>query len=86
MGGQQYLYIYIKVPSNGMCKFSVSKIKNNVLNASPQKPGYFVWITKPVAFVPHEIKFVEEYVKNNKQYIYISSISNPRFRLFKPQD
>jgi len=61
--------IYIRVPLNGVCKFSVSKIKNNVFNASHQKPGYFVWITKPSAFVKYVIKFVEEYAKNNTQKI-----------------
>jgi len=35
------------------------------------QPGYFVWIKKPCAFVKYVIKFMEEYVKNNKQYIYI---------------
>jgi len=60
-----------------MCKFSVSKIKNNVFNAAHQKPGYFVWITKPSAFVKYVIKFVEEYVKNNKQYIYIPAYVIP---------
>ena len=51
------------------------------------QPGYFVWIKKPCAFVKYVIKFMEEYVKNNKQYIYIySHISNTKFRLFKPQN
>ena len=88
MGGWAaiFIHIYVRVPLNGMCKFSVSKIKNNVFNASHQKPEYFVWITKPFAFVQHMIKFVEEYVKNNKQTKKYSSISNPRFRLFKPQN
>jgi len=54
-----------------MCELSFSKIKNNVFNAAHQKPGYFVWITKHSAFVKYVIKFVEEYVKNNKQYIYM---------------
>ena len=31
----------------------------------------FVWIEKPSTFVKYVIKFMEEYVKNNKQYIYI---------------
>ena len=35
------------------------------------QPGYFMWINKPCAFVKYMIKFMEEYVKNNKQYIYI---------------
>jgi hypothetical protein len=65
------IYIYIRVPLNGMCKFSVSKINNNVFNAAHQKPVYFVWITKPSAFVEYVIKFVEEYVKNNKPKIHI---------------
>ena len=80
MGGWAaiFIHIYVRVPLNGMCKFSVSKIKNNVFNASHQKPEYFVWITKPFAFV--------QYVKNNKQTKKYSSISNLRFRLFKPQN
>ena len=35
------------------------------------QPGYCVWIKKPCAFVKYVIKFMEEYVKNDKQYIYI---------------
>jgi hypothetical protein len=48
---------------------SILQIKNNVFHASHQKPGYFVWITKPSAFVKYVIKFVEEYAKNNTQKI-----------------
>jgi hypothetical protein len=29
-----FIHIYVRVPLNGMCKFSVSKIVNNVFNAS----------------------------------------------------
>ena len=83
MGGWAaiFIHIYVRVPLNGMCKFSVSKIENNVFNASHQKSGYFVWITKPSAFVKYVIKFVEENVKNNKQSKYFASISNPKFKL-----
>ena len=31
------------------------------------QPGYFMWIKKPCTFVKNMIKFMEEYVKNNKQ-------------------
>src|SRR5882762_10436812 len=41
------------------------------------QPGYFVWIKKPYAFVKYVIKFMEEYVKNNKQYIYIQAYLIP---------
>jgi len=67
VGGWAATSIYIRVPLNGMCKFFVSKIENNGM----LQPGYFVWIKKPCAFVKYLIKFMEEYVKNNKQYIYI---------------
>ena len=35
------------------------------------QPGYFMWIKKPCAFVKYMIKFMEEYVKNNKHNMYI---------------
>ena len=41
------------------------------------QPGYFMWIKKPCAFVKCVIKFMEEYVKNNKQYIYIPTYLIP---------
>jgi len=36
-----------------------------------------VWIKKPCAFVKYVIKFMEEYVKNNKQYIYFPTYLIP---------
>ncbi len=73
MGGWAATFIYIRVPLNGMCKFFVSKIKNNVFNASAR---IFMWIKKSCACVKY-VKFMEEYVKNNKQYIYIPTYLIP---------